>query len=72
MIDCFVNNIRHKITPEKKNDFPTRTNNGTIVKCVPQDQIIDIKSYPSRDLFSPLSSVYYVNAFKRCFSFKFL
>ena len=41
--------------------FVTQTNTGTMVKHVSQKQMVSVRSYPSRELFSPLFRVCYVN-----------
>ena len=44
--------------------FITQTNTGTIVKHVPQEQMVGIRSFPSREqLFSPLFRVCHVSVF---------
>ena len=40
--------------------FVTETKTGTMVKHVPQEQMVDFRSYPSRELFSPLFRVCHV------------
>ena len=40
--------------------FVTETKAGTMVKHVPQEQMVDFRSYPSRELFSPLFRVCHV------------
>ena len=42
--------------------FVTQTKPGTLVKRVPQEQMVGIRAYPSREIFSPLFSVCHVNA----------
>ena len=37
--------------------FVTQTKTGTMAKRVPQDQMVGVRSYPSRELFSPLFRV---------------
>ena len=37
----------------------TQTNAGTIVKHVPQEEMVGIRSYPPRELFSPLSWIWH-------------
>ena len=32
--------------------FVTETKTGTMVKHVPQEQVVNFRSYPSRDVFS--------------------
>ena len=50
--------------------FLTQTNIGTMVKRVPQEQMVDIRSYPSRELFSRLSIVYHISL-RDVLNFKF-
>ena len=40
--------------------FVTETKTDTMVKHVPQEQMVDLRSYPSRELFSPLFRVCHV------------
>ena len=40
--------------------FVTDTKTGTIVKHVPQEQMVDFRSYSSRELFSHLFRVCHV------------
>ena len=35
-------------------NFVTQTKTDTMVKRVPQEQMVGVRSYPSRELFSPL------------------
>ena len=49
--------------------FVTQTNTGTTVKRIPQEEVFNIKSYTSREQFSPLFRVCYVNVGWRCFEF---
>ena len=41
--------------------FVTQTKTGTMVKHVPQEQMVGVRSYPSRELFSPLFRVCHVS-----------
>ena len=45
--------------------FVTQNNTGTMMKRVPQEQTIDVRSYPSRELFSPLFRVCHVEVVLR-------
>ena len=47
--------------------FVTQTNTGTIVKRFPQEQMVGVRSYPSREQFSPLFWVFHVYIVWRCF-----
>ena len=38
--------------------FVTETKAGTMVKHVPQEQMVDFRSYPSRELFSENSTIF--------------
>ena len=49
--------------------FVTQTNIGTVVKRVPQEQMIGVRSYPSRELLSPPFRVCQVEVVLRCFKF---
>ena len=41
--------------------FVTQTNTNTMVEHDPQEQMVDIRSYPSGELFSPLLRVCHVS-----------
>ena len=41
--------------------FVTQTNTGTMMKCVPQEQMVGVRSYPSRELISSLFRVCHVH-----------
>ena len=41
--------------------FVTQTKTGTMVKRVPQEQMVGVRSYPSRELFPPLFRVCHVS-----------
>ena len=41
--------------------FVTQSKTGTMVKRVPQEQMVGVRSYPSRELFSPLFRVCHVS-----------
>ena len=41
--------------------FVTQTKTGTMVKRVPQEQMVGVRSYPSGELFSPLFRVCHVS-----------
>ena len=49
--------------------FVTQTNIGTVVKRVPQEQMVGVRSYPSRKLLSALFRVCQVEVVLRCFKF---
>ena len=40
--------------------FVTRTNIGTMVKCIPQEQMVGVRSYLSKELFFPFFRICYV------------
>ena len=52
--------------------FVTQTKTGTMVKRVPQEQMVGVRSYRSRELFSPLFRVYHAVSFRDVLDFKFL
>ena len=41
-------------------NFVTQTKTGTMVKHVPQEQIVGIRRYPSREIFPPLFRVCHI------------
>ena len=41
--------------------FVTQTNTGTMMKRVPQEQMVGVRSYPSRELISSLFRVCHVH-----------
>ena len=49
--------------------FITQTNTGAMVKRVPQEQMLDIKSYISREPFSDFFWICHDNVVWRCFKF---
>ena len=52
--------------------FVTQTNTGTMVKCVPQKQMVGVRSYPSRELFILFSGFVILVLFRDVLNFKFL
>ena len=52
--------------------FVTQTKTGAMVKRVPQEQMVGVKSYPSRELFSPFSGFIMLVLFRDVLDFKFL
>ena len=51
--------------------FVTQTNPGTLVKSVPQEQMVGIRSYPSRELFFPFSGFFKLLSLRDVLNFKF-
>ena len=67
LLGCFYNPHKTYISDFEVLDlitatiFVTQTKTGTMAKHVPQEQMVGIRSYPSRELFSPLFRVCHVS-----------
>ena len=62
--------LQAKYTPNMI--FVTQTKIGTMVKRVPQEQMVGVRSYPFRELFSPFSGFVMLVSFRDVLDFKFL